>query len=138
MDPVTSVSAATNTQQTQTSAAALGQAAGPSSLDYEAFLRLLVTQMQNQDPLNPMDDTEYIAQLATFSNVEQNIITNQRLEAVLTAQALGDAGALIGRTVTMPSGESGVVQQVQVTANGTIAVMEDGTKVTLGQGATIS
>ncbi len=118
MDPVTSVSAATDTKTTdQTAAAALGQAAGPGSLDYEAFLKLLVTQMQNQDPLNPMDDTEYVAQLATFSNVEQNIITNQRLEAVLTAQALGDAGALIGRTVTVPEGQSGVVQQVQITSS---------------------
>ena len=133
MDAVSGVNSAT--QATPTSSIV---EPGQSTINYEAFLKLLVTQMQNQDPLNPMNDTEYMAQLATFSNVEQNIITNQRLEAVLTAQALGDAGALIGRTVTMPTGESGEVSQVQITSNGTVAVLTDGSTITLGEGVTIS
>ncbi|ORE96386.1 flagellar basal body rod modification protein [Stappia sp. 22II-S9-Z10] len=113
------------------------QPSGPSSLDYDAFLQLLVTQMQNQDPLNPMNDTEYVAQLATFSNVEQNIITNENLQAMLTAQSLGDAGSLIGRTVTSGDGTGGVVTEVQITSQGNIAILDNGAVITLGQGMTI-
>ena len=55
MTSVAAVSGATGTSGT-----AVSQVAGPS-LDYEAFLKLLVTQMENQDPLDPMVDTEYVA-----------------------------------------------------------------------------
>ncbi|WP_420392713.1 flagellar hook assembly protein FlgD [Acuticoccus sp.] len=107
------------------------------TLDYDAFLKLLVTQMQNQDPLEPMSDTEYIAQLATFSNVEQNILTNKKLEAMMTANALGDAGSLIGRTVTTADGASGTVEKVQITANGSQAILTDGRVLPFGDGMTV-
>ncbi|WP_075221120.1 flagellar hook assembly protein FlgD [Acuticoccus yangtzensis] len=131
---VSPISAVGTNTANQTSAL---QPSGPSSLDYDAFLQLLVTQMQNQDPLNPMNDTEYVAQLATFSNVEQNIITNENLQAMLTAQSLGDAGSLIGRTVTSGDGTSGVVTEVQITSQGNIAILDNGAVITLGQGMTI-
>jgi flagellar basal-body rod modification protein FlgD len=50
--------------------------------DYETFLKMLTTQMQNQDPLNPIDSADYAVQLATFSGVEQSVRTNQLLEAM--------------------------------------------------------
>ncbi|MCB2135385.1 MAG: flagellar hook assembly protein FlgD [Rhodobacteraceae bacterium] len=53
--------------------------------DFQTFLVLLTTQMQNQDPLNPIDSTDYAAQLATFSGVEQQVRTNGLLE-LLSAQ----------------------------------------------------
>ncbi|WP_264194707.1 flagellar hook assembly protein FlgD [Acuticoccus sediminis] len=139
MYSVTSVPATPPPGATTTTTATEGfTPTSASSMDYDSFLQLLVTQMQHQDPLNPMDDTEYIAQLATFSNVEQNIMTNQRLDAVLTAQALGDAGAMIGRTVTTAEGQSGVVSEVQVTSSGMTVVFDDGTTAPVGAGATIS
>lgn len=52
------------------------------SSDYETFLKMLTTQMQNQDPLNPIDSADYAVQLATFSGVEQAVRTNQLLEAM--------------------------------------------------------
>lgn len=52
-------------------------------LDKDAFLTLLVTQFQYQDPLNPMDDKEFIAQLAQFSALEQTMLTNENLEKVV-------------------------------------------------------
>jgi flagellar basal-body rod modification protein FlgD len=53
--------------------------------DYQMFLKMLTTQMKNQDPLNPVDSTDYATQLATFSSVEQQVKTNQLLET-LTGQ----------------------------------------------------
>lgn len=50
--------------------------------DYDTFLKMLTTQMQNQDPLNPIDSADYAVQLATFSGVEQQTRTNQLLESM--------------------------------------------------------
>jgi flagellar basal-body rod modification protein FlgD len=50
--------------------------------DFETFLRMLTVQMQNQDPLNPVDSSDYAVQLATFSGVEQAVRTNQLLEGM--------------------------------------------------------
>ncbi|HZX20879.1 MAG TPA: flagellar hook capping FlgD N-terminal domain-containing protein [Clostridia bacterium] len=50
-------------------------------LDKDAFLRLLITQLQNQDPLNPMEDREFIAQMAQFSSLEQMQNLNKTLES---------------------------------------------------------
>ena len=52
---------------------------GGITSDFTTFLKMLTTQMQNQDPLNPIDSTDYAAQLATFSGVEQQVRTNSLL-----------------------------------------------------------
>ncbi len=113
-------------------------AAKQQTLDYDAFLRLLVEQMKNQDPLEPTSDTEYVAQLATFSNVEQNIITNDRLMSLITATTLTDAQALIGHTVTTSTGESGVVASVKIASGEMMATLADGSVVSVGDGITVS
>lgn len=56
--------------------------------DFDQFLRLLTTQLQNQDPLSPMDSTEFTNQLVSFSQVEQQIRTNDYLNKQLTLQSL--------------------------------------------------
>lgn len=63
-----------------------------STLGKEAFLQLLVAQMQYQDPLEPMDNTEYVSQLATFSQLE----SLQNMESTLSG---GQATDLVGKTV---------------------------------------
>ena len=50
--------------------------------DFETFLKMLTVQMQNQDPLNPIESSEYAVQLATFSSVEQQVLTNDLLTAL--------------------------------------------------------
>ncbi len=57
-------------------------AAAKITSDYTTFLRMLTTQLQNQDPLNPIESSDYAVQLATFSGVEQQTRTNQLLEAL--------------------------------------------------------
>ncbi len=110
-----------------------------SALDYDAFLQLLIAQMKNQDPTNPMDPTDQMAQLATFSQVEQAIKANAKLDALLTSSALSQADGIIGRLVTSADGAiSGEAVAFTVGADGAVAVLEDGSEVPLGSGVTIS
>ena len=55
---------------------------GQSSLGRDAFLKLLITQLSHQDPTQPQEDGEFIAQLATFSSLEQLTAINKTLEAI--------------------------------------------------------
>jgi flagellar basal-body rod modification protein FlgD len=72
---------------------------GTISADFETFLRLLTTQMKHQDPLNPMESTEFASQLAQFSGVEQQVRTNDLLiglQAGLATMGMGQLGTWIG------------------------------------------
>ena len=109
------------------------------SLNYDAFLQLLIAQMRNQDPTDPVDPTTQMAQLATFSQVEQAIKTNAKLDAMLTSSALAQADGIIGRTITSASGHaSGEAVALTVGAEGAVAILEDGSEVPLGAGVKIS
>lgn len=124
---------------TAAGASAAATASKKATLDYDTFLTLLVQQMKNQDPTEPMDATEQIAQLATFSQVEQTIQTNKNLESLLQSSTLNQAGTIIGRTITSADGSvSGVIKEVQVYSDGLIAILENGEKVLVGAGVTIS
>ena len=87
-------------------------------LDREAFLKLLVAQLKHQDPLEPMEDVEFIGQLTQFSNLEQVMKTNDKLDdlSVATgAQISSQAINMAGRTVVVPGdqltlGEEGDVE----------------------------
>lgn len=109
-----------------------------TSVDYQSFLKLLVAQMKNQDPTEPMDSTQYVAQLATFSQVEQSVQMNGKLDQILLASALAQADAIIGHTITSADGETtGVVSEVRLTAGGLVAVLEDGGEITVGPGVRV-
>lgn len=64
--------------------------------DFSQFLTLLTTQIQNQDPLSPMDSTEFTNQLVQFSQVEQQINSNQKLDSLLALQLSGISGMALG------------------------------------------
>lgn len=110
-----------------------------NTLDYNAFLQLLITQLKNQDPTAPMDPTEQVSQLATFSAVEQQVKTNAKLDSLLTSFALSQADSVIGHTITSADGETtGKVASVRIVDGGAVAVLSNGSEVTLGSGVTIS
>lgn len=69
--------------QTTPPAPSSKDASATSSSDFKTFLTLLTAQMRNQDPLKPMESTEFVAQLASFSAVEQQIETNSKLNELL-------------------------------------------------------
>lgn len=115
------------------------QSASANSLDYQAFLQLLLAQMKNQDPTEPVDSTEYMGQLASFSNVEQGMKINAKLDTLMSAFYLNQADGVIGRTVTTADGTaSGKVASVSIYSDGAVANLENGEKVLLGPGIVIT
>lgn len=75
---------------------------GALSSDFETFLRMLTVQLKNQDPLNPMQSSDFAVQLATFSGVEQQVRTNDlltRLSEGFTASGLTQLAGWIGKEV---------------------------------------
>ncbi|GAB4260401.1 MAG: flagellar hook capping FlgD N-terminal domain-containing protein [Pararhodobacter sp.] len=64
--------------------------------DFQTFLTMLTAQMENQDPLEPMNASDFAAQLATFSSVEQQTYTNELLTAMLSRSSLSDLGGWVG------------------------------------------
>ncbi len=87
-------------------------AAQQASGDFQMFLKMMTAQIQNQDPLNPMDASDYAVQLATFSGVEQQVKTNELLTALMGQMgvtALGQYAGWVGMDAktTAPVGYSG-------------------------------
>lgn len=104
---------------TNTNAAAAEQTASAITSDFDMFLQLLTTQMRNQDPLSPADSTEYTAQLATFSGVEQQVQTNdllRELQGALTSMNMGQLSGWIGMEARaeMPVNFTGQTTSVQI------------------------
>lgn len=114
----------------------------PPTVDYNAFLQLLIAQMKNQDPTSPTDMSQYMSQFAQMSSVEQAIQTNAKLDTLLSSTALSQAESLIGRTASFSSSDgqstTGKITAVRIIQGGAVATLEDGTQVQLGPGITIS
>ena len=136
VDAVTSTTTTTTTQSTSSSAAS--QASAKASLDYDSFLQLLIAQMKNQDPTDPMDASEQIAQLATFSQVEQSIQMNSNLETLITGNALTNASSYIGKTITSADEKtSGVVASVRVYSDTMVATTTEGKEIPIVVGVRV-
>ncbi len=140
MTTVSSVSNTSTTDTTQKSGSgdSTQKSANAGDLDYQAFLKLFMAQLNNQDPTAPMDSSQFVAQLASFAQVEQAYLTNSKLDSLLTAQSLNIGDSAIGHTVTSGDGEtSGVVKSVKITSDGPVATLDNGDTLTLGDGVTI-
>lgn len=91
------------------------------SLDTKAFLRLMVAELQNQDPLEPMDSSQIIDQIASIRAIQSNDKLSDTLDATLLGQNLFTASGLIGKTISGLSSDAervtGTVDRVEV-ANG--------------------
>ena len=112
--------------------------ANNSTVDYDAFLQLLVAQLNNQDPTEPTDNAELMSQLASFSAVEQQIQTNDKLNTLLQTTQLGQAGGLINHSVTSADGQtSGYIKSVVLTETGIQAILETGERLSIGNGTVI-
>ena len=124
------------------------------SADYESFLKLLTAQLQNQDPLEPMDSSTFVSQLAQLSQVEQSVAVNDNLEGISSQLSSMSAIAglnLIGRSVVPPTeqlaleaggtavasyrlaGEASNVSMSIVSADGTLLRSYDGLSGSAGE-----
>jgi flagellar basal-body rod modification protein FlgD len=114
-----------------------------SKLGKDEFLKILITQLKNQDPTQPLQDKEFIAQMAQFTSVEQ--LTNMSNEMKLLRQSIGFASSLIGKEVTWSlineNGEvvdkSGVVDSISLKDGIQYAIVK-GEKIPLDQISAIS
>ena len=104
------------------------------TLNQQDFLNLLVTELQNQDPMNPMSDTDFIAQMAQFSTLQQ---AQQTYQSISETQATN----LIGATVTV-SGTGGVSATGTVTSvlmnSGSPEIVVNGQPYTLNEVQTVT
>ncbi len=105
----------------------------------QQFLNLLVTQLQHQDPLSPIDQADFLSQLAQFSTVEQLEQMNSGFENQLQLQLLSSGSSLLGRTITDTAGQSGRVDevtqndgQVLIRVGGHLIPLSDVESVTIG------
>ncbi|MCJ7839644.1 flagellar hook assembly protein FlgD [Lederbergia sp. NSJ-179] len=118
---------------------------GNDILGKDDFLKLLMTQLQNQDPMNPMEDNEFISQMATFSSLEQMTNMNNSIEKLVqleTQSSLIDFSRFVGKEVTwhnvvndtetdeatVKEGK-GVVTSVQFVGDSVKFILEDGTEL---------
>lgn len=75
-------------------------------LEFESLLRIILTQLTYQDPLKPLDNTEFVSQLAQFSQLQQTQSLNDQIASLLSAQSATQATTLLGKTVTVTSNQS--------------------------------
>ncbi|HEY0199025.1 MAG TPA: flagellar hook capping FlgD N-terminal domain-containing protein [Rhodanobacter sp.] len=86
-----------------------------NTIDQDGFIKLFLTQLQFQDPLDPVDNREFLAQLAQFSNLEQSRQLTVNTESLLTMNSATQAISLLNRPVEV-SGDQGNAATGQVTA----------------------
>lgn len=108
---------------------------GVNDLGRDQFLMLLLAQLRNQDPLKPMEDREFITQLAQFNVLEQMQQMNEGLMAMMYMDQFAQASALVGRTVEALDPATGYVVSGQVTEvyfdRGVAELLLNGTRIGL-------
>ena len=134
LNQVLANSAQAKTKDTSLAAASKAVAGNDKALGKDAFLQLLVTQLKNQNPLDPQDNTAFVAQLAQFSSLEGITTLNDSVNAITgglqSSQAL-QASSLVGRSVIVQTGEALVDTASEKPFNGTVVVKEADTKPTI-------
>ena len=102
-----------------------------STLGMQDFLKILLTQLTYQDPLKPMDNQEFMAQMAQFTNLQQTQELNDKIGTLITNQAALQSVGLIGRTVDLTSGVTGSVKALSLSGDAPVLTVETTAGVTL-------
>ena len=126
--PGTTTAATPTPDASQTATSAFG-------LGFDALLKIILTQLTYQDPLKPMDNFQFVSQLAQFSQIQQGQTANDHLENLVAAQATSQATSLLGKTVDVPAGNTTLSGKVTAIAfdNGAVRAT-----ITTTDGKTIS
>jgi flagellar basal-body rod modification protein FlgD len=97
-------SGSSNSSSSSSSSSSTSSASQQIAGNFDTFLQLLTTQLQNQDPLSPMDTTQFTQQLVEFASVEQQIDMNTNMQTLISMQQTTEATSalqLVGSTVTL-------------------------------------
>ncbi len=109
-------------------------------LDFQSLLKIILTQLTYQDPLKPLDNFEFVSQLAQFSQLQQSQSLNDQITTLLAAQSATQATSLLGKTVDFTVGStssSGTVQAVAF-SNGSPSITVQATDGTVTPNIAIS
>jgi flagellar basal-body rod modification protein FlgD len=104
---VTSATSADRSSALTADPATAAVAGKKTALNSNDFMKLLSVQFQNQDPMKPMEDTAFIAQMAQFSSLEQNTSMATQLTQLSASQQVTAANSYLGNTVTVDDGQGG-------------------------------
>lgn len=140
MSSIDSVSTLLPSGPSSSSSTSTSQANAAADVDYNSFLKILVAEVNNPDPLNPKDATEFIGQLASFSALGQQIQTNSKLDSLLLLNSLQQADSALGHTLTSQDGAiTGKVVSVTLDSSGSPqALLDNGQTLPLTSGITVS
>ncbi|RJP61231.1 MAG: hypothetical protein C4541_02530 [Candidatus Auribacter fodinae] len=112
-----SISATQSTSTQESSSSSKLFSSESSNLGKDDFLNLFVAQLANQDPMEPLSNEEFIAQMATFSQLEQLTNLNSSFESFARGQILSGSSGLIGKTVTAIDGSGDEQSEVTGVVN---------------------
>lgn len=110
------------------------------ALDKDAFLRLFIEQLKNQDPMSPQDSNAFMAQMAQFSMLEQMANLEKEFSQMKTLQEASEASSMLGRTVTVQTEGGPVTGQVEkvILSGEDVKIAIKGNSYLLGQVIEIS
>ncbi len=136
MTNVTSTTGTTGTQLTPTGTSGTTMTNPSDNLGENDFLKLMMDQLQNQDPLNPSDPTQYMSELANFSSLEQETQIAGSTSSAATQQASTSALSLLGHTVNYQDSngvtQTGVVSKVDFSSSGPLLTIGTTPGISLG------
>lgn len=130
---MTNIAALNSTRNTQNQQAAQSEnLPANDALGQDAFFKLLITQLQNQDPLNPMEDREFISQMAEFSSLEKTEKLYSLLEDKLSSNQVINNSHLIGKAITANVEGidlTGVVNSIKSQGDQVFAVLDNNSEI---------
>src|SRR3954462_7211518 len=86
---------------------AAAPASAPLGLDFRSLLKIILTQLTYQDPLKPMDNFQFVSQLAQFTQIQQGQVMSNDLSQLVNGQSAGMAANLLGKTVDVAAAQGG-------------------------------
>lgn len=118
------------------SSASSSSAQNAFGLDFQSLLQIILTQLTYQDPLKPVDNFQFVSQLAQFSQLQQSQTLNDQITSLLSAQAATQATSLLGRTIDLAtsagSSISGTVKAISFSSGQPLVTIETTDGQTIG------
>ena len=134
----------TSTNTKGTGAAAGTQMKGKKSFELKAedFIKMMITQLQNQDPTSPAKNEELLAQMSQIGQLQSSTTLTEGIKGMVLQNQIGAAGNLIGKNVEGLDGQDkpvkGIVNSVRVEDNSVVLELDNGNKLPLGRVTTIA